>query len=257
MPSGQGVMNLALRNDDQAITFLPVEEFVFILEKIPQDGQVRRLPWIGVGAFQPLSDVERQANNVQTPAVRIDRVIPGHAAESAGLQNRDIITGLEGNPLEALGSPDLVARNLERDLYRRSVGETVSLTIQRDSQRRTVSLTLEPMPKLPGEAPRFYHRQLGVVLREKVMLDRYLDKGPTANVDGMLVENVTRSGPAHQAGLQQGDVVTAVNGRPVTTAEGLKQIVDAATSQSPPQELRMDIQRGTATQTVVVRPPRS
>ncbi|HPS52754.1 MAG TPA: serine protease, partial [Phycisphaerae bacterium] len=47
-------MNMPLRNDEFTIAFLPVDEFVYILQQIPQDGKARRLPWIGVQRFAPV-----------------------------------------------------------------------------------------------------------------------------------------------------------------------------------------------------------
>ncbi|WP_186135296.1 PDZ domain-containing protein, partial [Burkholderia gladioli] len=46
--------------------------------------------------------------------------------------------------------------------------------------------------------------------------------------DGALVSSVDPKGPAAKAGLQPGDVILAVNGRPVTSPEQLRDAVKNA-----------------------------
>jgi serine protease Do len=254
-PSRQGGLNMALQGLDQAVAYTPVEEFVYILQRIPQDGKVRRLPWIGVGRFQAVSEVEAQANNINTPAVRVDEIIPGHAADKAGLKNRDIVVAHNGQPLEKLATPDLIASEFVRELMKQGTGQDVTLTVIRNGSRQDVKVSLAATPELPNEAPRLFNRQLGLLLREKVMLDQHLDKSPTANVPGMYVVGVGQRSPAAIAGLQAGDLVTAINGQPVGKAEQAGQLIDSFLQQNPPPDLQVSIQRGADTQMIVIRPP--
>lgn len=70
-----------------------------------------------------------------------------------------------------------------------------------------------------------------------------------ANNGGAQVVDVTSGGPASQAGLQKDDVVTAVNGDPVTTMSGLK--VKLRTF-DPGTEVTLEINRGGSTKDVLV-----
>ncbi len=254
-PSRQGGLNMALQSLDQAVAYTPVEEFVYILQRIPQDGKVRRLPWIGVGRFQAVSQVEAEANNINTPAVRLDEIIPGHAADKAGLKNRDIVVATNGQPLEKLATPDLVASEFVRELMKQGTDQEVTLTVIRDGSRQDVKVRLAATPELPNEASRLFNRQLGLLLREKVMLDQHLDKSPTANVPGMYVVGVGQRSPAAAAGLQAGDLVTAINGQPVRQATQAGQLIDSFLQQNPPPDIQMSIQRGADSQMIVIRPP--
>ena len=45
--------------------------------------------------------------------------------------------------------------------------------------------------------------------------------GSTSSVSGALIQQLSTSGPAARAGLQQGDVITGANGQPITSASDL------------------------------------
>jgi serine protease Do len=60
-------------------------------------------------------------------------------------------------------------------------------------------------------------------------------------VDGVLVRDVEPDAPADRAGIEPGDVITAVNGKPLTTPLGLNLALDRAAVGS---RLQLDIHRG-------------
>lgn len=64
------------------------------------------------------------------------------------------------------------------------------------------------------------------------------------------VGRVVEDGPAAAAGLRSGDVVTAIDGRPVTYWED----VDRAVASSAGRPLQLTVKRGDATQTITVTP---
>jgi serine protease Do len=64
--------------------------------------------------------------------------------------------------------------------------------------------------------------RLGVAVRSLTPQE----KGGTSLTHGLVVEQST--GPAASAGIQPGDVILAVNGRPVTSAAELKAMISKA-----------------------------
>ena len=66
---------------------------------------------------------------------------------------------------------------------------------------------------------------------------------------GALLAAVSPGGPAAKAGLREGDVVTAVDDRPIADADGL---IAATRSHRPGDEVRLQVQRGGDTRTVRV-----
>ena len=72
----------------------------------------------------------------------------------------------------------------------------------------------------------------------------------TANNGGATVGALTANGPAQQAGLQRGDVVTAVDGQAVQTSEDLTSAVDA---KAPGDTMKLTVKRAGATKTIDVK----
>jgi S1-C subfamily serine protease len=70
------------------------------------------------------------------------------------------------------------------------------------------------------------------------------------DVDGVLVLRVLPETPAAKAGIRRYDVITAVDGQPVTTAEQLQQTVENSRLG---QSLKVEVQRGGKTQQIAVR----
>jgi putative serine protease PepD len=68
---------------------------------------------------------------------------------------------------------------------------------------------------------------------------------------GLYVVSVTPGGPAAHAGLAQGDVITAIDGQPATSAE---QITVAELTSKPNQTIKITYERGGTETTVDVTP---
>jgi S1-C subfamily serine protease len=69
-------------------------------------------------------------------------------------------------------------------------------------------------------------------------------------VSGAVVNQVSATGPAGQAGVQQGDVITAVDGQQISNAEDLLAIL---AQKKPGDTVSLSINRGGSTVTIHVR----
>jgi len=70
-------------------------------------------------------------------------------------------------------------------------------------------------------------------------------------VNGVLVVQIVPNSPAAKAGLHRGDVITEIDGQPVTSAEQLQRAVENSRIG---QSLQVTVGRGTQTQQLAVRP---
>ena len=233
---------LRLKAEENTTSFIPVEEFIHIITKIPTGGTVNRMKWIGVGRFAPLSEEDAKAYGIKTPAAKIDQVIPSQPAAEAGLRNGDIVVGLNGKPLRKFINPGLVSKWLARQIIQAQT-DTVKLTVRSaNGSNREITISVAPMPKLPGEAQNVINGKIGFQAREKVMLDKYLTKGPDAKTPGMIVVGVGKGSPAQNANLLPGDLIISINGTRVSTAKQVKRLIDDLVEN--PEDMVMLVKRG-------------
>ena len=136
---------------------------------------------------------------VQAPPPPVVRqVLPGGAAETAGLQPGDRIVVFDGNE-----NPKW--RTIADDALL-SPGQPLPIEVERNGQR--IKLTIKPTPHTEeGETAGF--------------LDFLPDYG---NVP-IVVREVVPNSPAAEAGLRVGDRIVAVNGEPVKSAEQVTQTI--------------------------------
>jgi len=105
------------------------------------------------------------------------------------------------------------------------------------------------LPPLPSEAKTFLSQELGFQVREKVALDQYLDKS-TGGTPGLVVVLVGNGTSAASAGMQQGDLVTSINGQAVASAAQAKKAIEDSAKADPKKAMNFTIRRGEQTQTM-------
>ena len=146
----------------------------------------------------------------------VANVAPDSAAAVAGLKSGDVITDVNGEPVVRSGS-------LSSLIGMSAPGERVKLKVWRDRSERTIEAKLggagaeaKEVADASGAAEK---GQLGLSLRP---LTR--DEKREAKIEsGLVVEEV--DGPAERAGIVAGDVLLAINGKPVQTLEQVKSVM--------------------------------
>ncbi len=249
----RGSAQLQMLGLSQTQCFWPIEEFVHVLRNIPVAGKTTRPSWIGVAEFTTVSPEIAEVNNIDTPAATVGRVVPGYAAEKAGLKSGDIIVAINGQPLEDLATGDLERMNFVQQVMRMPQGESLELTVIRTGQRVKLSLATQPLPKTPNEAPRYLHRALGLLVRQRVPLESDMD--PEA-VDGIVVMGVGQQSIANRIGLRTNDVIVEINNNRITETEEFQRILESSLSAA--KETGnwpiLKVRRGESTMDVQIRP---
>lgn len=257
MLTGRGSASVRLAARQETAFFLPVDEFVHVLrDRELAAGNVRRLPWLGAASFEVVGEELAGIIKLDRPGVMIDQVVPGHPADKAGLKNRDVIVAMDGKPLEKLATSRLVRDNFVRMLFRKRPGQTVSLTVLRGTKPQAFTVTLAQMPAQAHEAERYVQRRLGFIVREKVEMDRYRDRGPTAKVEGLIVIFVGPRTAGAAGGLRPGDLVTSCNDQPVKTVKAFQQIAEGAVQTKPNEAVNLLVRRGDQSMAVSIQVPK-
>lgn len=98
------------------------------------------VPWIGMAYTEITEEIAKAYNLPSDHGVIVGSVSPGSPADRAGIQQGDIIIEMNGKSLEDAGQLQEFIREAE-------VGTRLRLTLLRNGQRRTVTVTLEEMPR--------------------------------------------------------------------------------------------------------------
>jgi serine protease Do len=141
-----GINSLKIANSGvEGLGFaIPSKDFMPIVNEIIETGKVER-PYIGIG-MTDLADVPRNYLKDLPEEVESGVIVASidntSAAAEAGIKEGDVITELDGQPVE---SPADLRRLLYADL---KVGDQIELTVFRGDEEKTISLTLTSNAKV-------------------------------------------------------------------------------------------------------------
>ena len=203
----------------QGLAFsIPVDVALKVKDQIVAHGKVEHAR-LGV-TLQDLSAPLAASFGLNAPdGALVSSVQPGSAAAKAGLKAGDVITGIDGEPVRVAG--DVSSRvGLARP------GDKLKLELWRDKSRVSETVALGRADKDTQEASAAPEGgKLGLALRP---LERQELRGSGLD-HGLLIEGVT--GPAQLAGVQPGDVLLALNGKPVQSVEQVRDAMKSAPKQ--------------------------
>lgn len=165
----------------------------------------------------------RPGDDPKTQGVAID-VLPGTAAERAGLQNGDILLGIDDQPLHNW-------EELERFMKKTRPGQRIPVRYQRGKKDYIVVVSAgskivdapaeRRSPRVEVEVNRFREKEacLGVYTGS------YLEVGALNTVRGTSITAFTESSAAREAGMKEGDVITAINTKTVKNHDELWDVI--------------------------------
>ncbi|WP_457418839.1 Do family serine endopeptidase [Roseateles sp. P5_E7] len=203
----------------QGLAFsIPVDVALKVKDQIVAHGKVEHAR-LGV-TLQDLSAPLAASFGLEAPdGALVSSVQPGSAAAKAGLKSGDVITAIDGEPVRVAG--DVSSRvGLARP------GEKLKLALWRDKSRVSETVALGRADKDEQEAAATPQGgSLGLALRQ---LQPQELRGSGLD-HGLLIERVT--GPAQLAGVQAGDVLLALNGKPVQDIEQVRNALKSSPKQ--------------------------
>jgi serine protease Do len=216
----------------QGLSFaIPIDVAVRIKDQIVATGKVQHAK-LGVG-LQDVGQDFADSFKLESPDGALVRSVDrGSAADKAGLKSGDVIRKVNGQPV--IGGGDLsgivsVAKP----------GDKLVLDVWRDGHSLQVNATLGSANEkaAPGERDNLAGldkgAKLGLALRPLDPMERRQSGIPS----GLLIEDA--GGPAQVAGVQPGDVLLSVNGKPVNSIEQVRDVVGKSS-----KSVALLIQRG-------------
>ena len=165
----------------------------------------------------------------------VTEVLPGDAAEKAGIKAGDVILGIDGKPAKD-------RRELIRMIAALRVGSKVGIQIIRDGKEMTLPFVVaerkDGQAQDPGGAVK---EQLDMTVKEVTPeIARYIG---LPDKTGVIVTDVKAGGPAEEAGLQPRDIILKINNMEI---KGLKDYQAALNAGEKANTLLMLVRRGKA-----------
>ncbi len=215
----------------QGIGFaVPISLAKSLLPQLKADGKVVR-GYVGV-SLSELTPELAQAFGLPagSKGALIQQVMPKTPAEKAGLEPGDVITSLDGKPVESSSA-------LTRAVALVPPGKSLALGLVRKGSPKSVTLTVAKRPDDEGAIGRedwedgeaategSKTTKLGFKmagLTPEAARELRLPPGTT----GVVVTELVDGGPAEQAGVARGDLILEVNRQPVARPGDLTALVE-------------------------------
>lgn len=205
----------------QGISFaIPIELAQRIEQQIVAHGKVEHAQ-LGV-TIQDVNQTFANSFGLPTPeGALIAKVNKGSAAAAAGLRPGDVILKADGR--EITSSSDLPSM-----IALAKPGDELHMEIWRDGKAMQVTAKLQAISNStsskPTQSATAESGKLGLALRPLQP-----DEKRQAHVSGgLMIEDAT--GAAAAAGVQQGDILLAINGQPATSVDEVRDILKKAGS---------------------------
>ena len=199
---------------------IPSTTVNFVYQEILAHGHVHRR----VLGIRPQAVTSELAAGLGLPDQRgliISDVLPGGPAEKAGVNMRDILLQIDGEPINSL--PDY-----EAALNRASHGDSVTLDLLRGAQKISLKVAVVEQPQNENDDlvalvdPRNSQvRGLGILGLE--VNDKIAQMIEGLRIGSGVVVVALSSQTGLERGFQPGDVIHEINGAPVVTLAGLRE----------------------------------
>ncbi len=171
------------------------------------EGTVSSRGWIGVQIQPVTSAIAESLSMKESKGALVAEPMADSPAAKAGIQSRDVITALNGNPVKD-------ARDLATQVGAMAPGAAVNVTIWREGAEKSISLTVGEMPKeraaaMPQPAATGTDvPKLGLMLAPA---EHAAGKGS----EGVVVVDIDPRGLASEHGFKAGDIILDVGGKKV------------------------------------------
>jgi S1-C subfamily serine protease len=196
-----------------------------VMDQLMKTGKVRR-GQLGVSVRRVDSDMAQSLGMSETKGVIVNSVVPGSAAERAGIRQADVIIALDGSPVSDSNS-------FRNHIASMTPGAEVTLTILRDNREQKLRATLgelkpdseqsqENRDSRPGSSGQGKLGLTVVPLTPEIASELNLRAG----TQGVVIDSVDAAGPGAAAGLARGDVIQEVNREAIRSVAELSSAID-------------------------------
>jgi serine protease Do len=201
-------INTAINPAGQGIGFaIPVDALKEVLEPLISTGRVAR-GYLGV-VIQPVDAALGKALGLEgAKGALVAEVVPGGAADRAGMKSGDVIVSVDGAPVRS-------SEDLPRIVARHAPGSHAKVEVQRAGKRQTIDIALDELKDDAARADQKPSTRPGT----DTPAGLGIEVGESPNRKGEVVVARVLPGSAADGHLAPGDVIVEVNHAAVNRPE--------------------------------------
>ncbi len=203
---------------------IPVNMIKTIREQLVEHGSVTR-GRLGVYIQDLTRELAESFDLDQSKGILVAQVIEDSPAAAAGLQQGDVITELNGEPVNKVA-------NFRNRISLTRPGTKIKLTILHKGKEQTIKVKIGAMETAGKGASVESSKvpKLGMSLQK--LTPELAERFGYGDAQGVLVTAVEADSLAARAGIKQGDLIEEINRKSVSTPEQVKQLVKESNKKS-------------------------
>jgi serine protease Do len=211
----------------QGIGFaLPVNTAANVYNDIIKHGKVTRG---GIGIHFTASDTDRALSNLKVAGAKegvfVESVAPGGPSDKAGMKEGDVIVAINGKPVHD-------GNQLVSTVSSTPLGSALNVTVDREGKRHELKVVVADLtqvfPDQYGEgnegASKSDSATVSFGMQIQNLTDQQIDRLGLKQKGGVQIVSVEPDSFAEQILLRPGDVIVAINLKPVSSTEDITKI---------------------------------
>ncbi len=220
---------------------IPAATARMVIDEIIQHGRVRR-GWLGL----TLQETTSRTDDPDQQGVVVADVDPLSPGSDAGIRPGDVLLSVNGRETNARFVEDLPkVRQLIAEL---PIGESVTAVIARGNEEISIPVTTAERSDLKGEEVEF--ASWGFTATE--LTPAIIRRAQLASSEGVFISGTQVGGIAAESGLNQGDIVLAVDDTPIENLTQFKELYNQRV-ESGQRLVLLDVKRGALTRFVLIK----
>jgi serine protease Do len=208
------------RDSQRFLTVVPIG-----IEELRDPGLEVTKAWLPVETHVISRDIAKQLGKPELKGFYITEVYPKTTAEKAGLLPGDFITAVDDEKLTASGPEH--EEELATLIRQYDIGAKVQLTVWREKENKQMKVPVElaRSPRLRREMKKYRNEEFEFTVRDIAFFDIAEEQWKPSQ-RGALVEEVKSGSWAELGSVYTDDLITEVDGQPVTDVDSLKAIME-------------------------------
>ena len=185
---------------------IPINNIRHAIDDFIKDGKIS-YGWLGVSLVEVSQDYKDALGVGKRDGALASQIFRSSPAEKGGIQPGDFIVSLNGKDVKDVNQ-------LVRDVGALTAGSNATFVVFRGGSRTTLNVKIEARTEtVSNDNSKLWPGFIAVPLTDETKKELKLEN---TRIQGVAVTGVQEKSPAASLRLQNGDVITAVNGKSVT-----------------------------------------